>query len=140
MWEVNLWAVLLATVVMFAVGAFWYMVPFSKMWGKIHGFDKLTKAQQDKMSKAMGPWYGIQILVTAVSAYVLAVLIGVLPEQSPYLVAFLVWLGFALPTEASAQIFGGAPEGYVWHKIGIASTEVLLRLLAGAWVISLFLR
>lgn len=137
MWEVNLWSVVAATVVMFAIGAFWYMVPFGKMWGKIHGFDKLSKAKQDEMQKAMAPWYGVQLLVTVISAYVLAVLIELLPDQSPYLIAFLVWLGFVVPTEASSQIFGGAPEGYVWHKIGISVGESLLHLLAAAWVIDL---
>lgn len=136
--DVNIVAVLVATVVMFAIGAFWYMVPFGTLWGKIHGFDKLSKKEQDKMQKAMGPWYGVQFVVTVISAYVLAVLIGLLPEQSPFFIAFLVWIGFVLPTEASAMIFGGAPDGYVWHKIGISSSESLLHLLAAAWVISLF--
>lgn len=35
-------------------------------------------------------------------------------------------------------IFGGAPDGYVWHKIAISSAETSVRLLAAAWVISLF--
>ncbi len=136
--EVNLVAVVVATVAMFVVGAVWYTVVFGNLWGKIHGFDKLSKAKQEEMSKAMGPWYGVQLLFTLVSAYVLALLMVMMPNESPYWIAFLVWLGFALPTEASAQIFGGAPEGYVWHKIGIAASELLLRLLVAAWVISLF--
>lgn len=136
--EVNLLAVAAATVVMFIIGAFWYMVPFGKLWGKIHGFDKLSKQKQDEMQKAMAPWYGVQLVVTVVSAYVLALLIGLLPNESPYFVAFLVWLGFVVPTEASSQIFGGSPEGYVWHKIAISVSEALLHLLAAAWVISLF--
>ena len=135
--EVNLWAVAAATVVMFIIGAFWYMVPFGKLWGKIHGFDKLSKAEQTRQQKAMGPWYGAQVVVTVLSAYVLALLIAMLPDQSPYFIAFLVWLGFVLPTEASSQIFGGAPEGYVWHKIGISVGESLLHLLAASWVITL---
>jgi len=136
--EVNVLAVVAATVVMFAIGAFWYMVPFGKLWGKIHGFDKLSKKQQDVMQKQIGPWYSVQLALTVISAYILAVLIGLMPEQSPYFVAFLVWAGFALPTEASAMIFGGAPEGYVWHKVAISSGESLLHLLAAAWVITLF--
>ena len=136
--DINLTAVIVATVAMFAVGAFWYTVPFSKIWGRIHGFNKLSKKQQDEMSKAMGPWYGVQIIVTIISAYVLALLIALLPNESPYYVAFLVWLGFVLPTTASNMIFGGSPEGYVWHKISITSAEALLHLLIAAWVISLF--
>lgn len=136
--DVNLGAVLAATLAMFAVGAFWYMVPFSKIWGRIHGFDKLSKKQQDEMSKAMGPWYAVQLVVTIISAYVLALLIALLPNESPYYVAFLVWLGFVLPTTASNMIFGGSPEGYVWHKTSITSAETLVHLLIAAWVISLF--
>lgn len=133
---INLLAVSAATVVMFAIGAFWYMVPFAKIWGKIHGFDKLSEKQQKEMQTKMGPWYGVQLIVTIISAYVLAVLINLMPAQSPYYIAFLMWLGFALPTTAGNMIFGGAPEGYVWHKIAITASEILLHLLAASWVIS----
>lgn len=136
--DVNLLAVLVATVVMFAIGGFWYMVPFGNIWGKIHGFDKLSKAEQERMQKQMGPWYGVQLVVTIISAYVLAMLISLMPTESPYVIAFMVWLGFVLPTEASAMIFGGSPEKYVWHKIGISSSESLIHLLAAAWVITQF--
>lgn len=136
--DVSIVSVLAATVVMFAIGAFWYTVPFGKTWEKIHGFDKLNKQERAAMQKQMGPWFGVQLLVTVISAYVLAGLISLLPEKSPYMIAFMVWLGFVLPTNASAMIFGGAPKGYIWHKIGISSSELLLHLLAAAWVISLF--
>lgn len=52
--EVNIWAVLAATVAMFVVGAFWYMVPFGKIWGKIHGFDKLSKKNKKRCKKRWG--------------------------------------------------------------------------------------
>jgi hypothetical protein len=136
--EVNIVAVLAATAVMFAIGAFWYMVPFAAVWGKIHDFDKLSKKEQADMQAKMGPWYGVQLVVTFVSAYVLALLMGLLPEQSPYTIAFWLWLGFVVPTEASAMIFGGSKPEYVWHKIGISVSESLLHLLAAAWIISLF--
>ena len=72
------------------------------------------------------------------SAWVLAILIGLLPDQSPFAIAFLVWLGFVMPTTASNMIFGGAPQGYVWQKILITSSESLVHLLAAAWIIGLF--
>ena len=134
--EVNLVAVGAATATMFAVGAIWYMLPFGKIWGKIHGFDKLSKKQQKEMQAKMGPWYLAQLIFTVISAYVLAVLINLMPAQSPYYVAFLVWLGVSLPTTAGNMIFGGSPEGYVWHKTLITAGETLLHLLAAAWVIS----
>lgn len=136
--EVNIWAVLLATVAMFAIGALWYSLIFGKQWGKIHGFDKLPEKKQKEMQAQMGPWYGVQLVVTVITAWVLAILIGLLPDQSPYLIAILVWAGFVLPTVASDMIFGGSPEGYTWQKIGITSSEALIHLLVAAWIISLF--
>lgn len=136
--EVNFIAVLVATVAMFAVGAIWFTFIFGKMWSKIHGFDKLSKKAQDEMSKKMGPWYGLQVLVIFISAFALALLMSLMPDQSPYFIALIVWAGFAVPSDVSAQIFGGAPEGYVWHKIVIAAGELLTRLMVAAFVLSLF--
>ena len=136
--EVNIWAILLATVAMFAIGAVWYTFIFGKVWSKIHSFYTLSEKKQKEMQKAMGPWYGVQLIVTISSAWVLAILIGLLPDQSPFAIAFLVWLGFVMPTTASNMIFGGAPQGYAWQKILITSSESLVHLLAAAWIISLF--
>lgn len=136
--EVNLWAVLAATVAMFAVGAFWYMVPFAKIWGEMHGFDKLSAKQQKEMQSKMGPFYGVQLLVTIVSAYVLAHFIVALPSVSPYELVGWLWLGFVLPTQVSAVIFGGTKPQYVAQKIAIMAGEALLHLVVAAWVISLF--
>lgn len=134
--DVNWTAVLVATVAMFAVGAFWYMVPFGKIWGKIHDFDKLSSKQQKEMQAKMGPWYGVQFIVTIISAFVLAKFIMLLPNYSPYALAFLLWLGFVVPTEASAMIFGGSKPEYVWHKIFISIGESLVHLQVAAWIIS----
>lgn len=136
--DVSVVSIAAATVAMFAVGALWYMVLFAHIWGKIHGFDKLSEKKQKEMQASIAPWYGIQLIVTILSAWVLAVLISLLPEQSPFTIAALVWLGFVLPTTASNMIFGGSPEGYVWHKILISGGEALVHLLVAAWVISLF--
>ena len=135
--QVNILAVIVATIAMFAVGAFWYMVPFAKEWGKIHGFDKRSEKEQKEMQSKMGPYYGVQLIVTVLSAWVLAVLIGLLPTYSPYFIAFLVWLGFVLPAQVSSVIFGGTEPKYIVSKSAIMAGEALLHLLAAALVISL---
>jgi hypothetical protein len=135
--EVNILAVFFATVVMFAVGALWYMVPFAKAWGDMHGFDKLSEKQQKSMQSQMGPLYGAQLVMTVLSAWVLTAFISVLPEYSPYLVALLVWAGFVLPAQVSSVIFGGTESKYVLSKIGIMAGESLLHLQVAALVISL---
>ena len=68
--HINYLSIIVATIVQFAIGAIWYSVFFGKLWGKIHGFDKLPKETQQKMMKAMGPFYGLQAFVTLVTAFV----------------------------------------------------------------------
>ena len=136
--EINIVAVLVATVAMFAVGGFWYMVPFAKIWGTMHGFHKLSKEQQKEMSAKMGPYYGAQALVTLASAWVLAYFIAALPEVSPYFIAFMLWLGFLLPANVSAVIFGGTEGKYILPKILIMAGGALACNLAGALVLTLF--
>lgn len=135
--EVNITEVAAAAVAMFIVSGFWFMVPFGNLWGKIHGFDRLSKAEQEKAQKAMGPYYLVTVLTTFMTAFVLSHFIGALSDVQFYQVAFWVWLGFMLPTTASDMIFGGAPEGYVWHKIAITASGSLVATLVGSWVISL---
>lgn len=136
--DVNLWAVLAATITMFAVGAFWYSVPFSKKWGEIHGFDKLSKKEQEALMSRMGPIYGVQLFVTIVSAYVLAHFVIANPSVSPYQMAFWLWLGFVMPSQVSAVLFSRTDDRYKFVQIAIMSGEALVRLLIAAWVISLF--
>jgi hypothetical protein len=136
--EINFLAVLVATVVMFIVGGLWYMGPFAKAWGEMHGFDELSKDEQKDMQTKMGPYYGLQAFVTLLSAGALAYLLAALPNVGWYVIAFLVWLGFIVPTEVSSVIFGGTEGKWIVKKIAISIGGSLACTLVGAWVISLF--
>jgi len=136
--DVNLLAVVAATAAMFAGGAVWYMALFGKQWGQIHDFDKLSKKEQDAARAQMGPYYGTQLAVTFLSAWVLAFLMGLLPQVEYYQLAFFLWLGFIVPTEVSAVLFGGTEGKWVLSKITISIGGSLVCTLIGAYVISLF--
>lgn len=136
--NVNLLSVAVATVAQFIVGAFWYSALFGKLWGKMHGFDKLSKEVQDKMMKEMGPIYGLQFLVTILTAYVLAVMVSVMPaDWNVYMLATLLWLGFVVPTQASSVFFGGTESKWIANKIAVQAGGSLACLLAAAFVYSL---
>lgn len=135
--DVNIWAVLAGTVIMFAVGAFWYSVPFQKAWSRVHGFDKLSKKEQDALMSDMGMTYGMQLVVTVISAYVLAHFLALVPNLEFYKLAFFVWLGFVMPSQVSAVLFSRTAKKYKFEQIAIMSGEALVRLLLAAWVISL---
>lgn len=138
--QVNLLAALIATVAQFAVGAVWYTFIFGKLWGEIHGFHKLPKETQDKMKKEITPYYAVQFVVTLLASVVLAILITNLPQSNPYVVAFLVWLGFTVPAQASAIIFGNDDKKWLVKKLAVQAGAALVCLEVAALVLSLFSR
>ncbi len=133
----NIWIILLAVIVQFVIGFVWYTVFFGKIWGKMHGFDKLDQKQQKEMQAKMGPWYAVQLLLTLSTTVVLAVLLDRNYDYSTYTLVALLWVGFTLPAQASAAIFGGAPEGYIWHKIIISSACSFISYLATAAILQM---
>lgn len=136
--EVNLLAVLIATVAQFAVGAIWYTLLFGKLWGEIHGFHKLPKETQDKMKKEITPYYAVQFVVTLLASVVLAILIASLPQASPYVIAFLVWFGFTVPAQTSSIIFGNDDKKWLVKKLSVQAGGSLAALEIAALVLSMF--
>jgi Protein of unknown function (DUF1761) len=136
--EINWLGVAIATVVQFVIGAVWYTFIFGKIWGKIHGFDKLPKETQDKMAGQMGPYYGGQLIITIFISIVLEMLINYLPNLSPYFIAFLMWIGFIVPTQYSDVIFGGTDGEYIVQKLAILGAVSLICVLVAAGILSFF--
>ena len=119
-------AIAVASVLQFIFGAIWYSALFGKLWGEIHGFDTLSKETQEKMMSEMGPYYGIQFIVTLVTTIVLAIFMANLPEDwNPYGLAFFFWIGFMVPAQISAVIFGGTPRQWIVKKIAIQAGAAL---------------
>lgn len=77
----NYLAIIVAIILQFVCGAVWYGPLFGKLWGKIHGFDKLPKDIQEKMVKGMAPFYVLQLLVTVVTTFVFALLLNGFPQS-----------------------------------------------------------
>jgi hypothetical protein len=137
--QINFVAILIATVVQFIIGAVWYSALFGKLWGKIHGFDKLPKATQQKMMKAMGPFYVLQFVVTLVTTFVLEIFIVYLPHDwNVYGLAGFFWVGFVVPTQVSAVIFGGTESKWIVKKIAVQAGAAFFCLEAAAVVLSFF--
>jgi hypothetical protein len=134
--EVSYLAVGLATLAQFVVGAIWYMPIFGKLWGQIHGFEKLSKKEQQQMQSEMGPYYAVQLAVTGLTALVLAKFIVLLPQYSPYCLAMMCWAGFLVPAEVSSVIFGGTEGKWISKKIAVMIGGSLACTLAAAAVIS----
>jgi hypothetical protein len=127
-------AILLATVVQFFIGAVWYMPLFGNLWGKMHGFDQYSKTQQKEMQKGMFPLLAVQFLGTLVTTSVMALLMaGMSSEWNAYALGGFFWLGFVLPTQVSAVIFGGTDPKWVVKKIAVmAGGSFVCLVTAGA--------
>lgn len=136
--DINFWAVLLATIAQFIIGAIWYMPVFGSLWGKIHGFEKYSKKEQTEMQKGMAPLMVVQFLLGGVTAFVMASLFGALPGYSVYMITLWLWIGFVVPTQTSAVVFGGTAPRWVITKTAIMAGGSLACMLVAAFVISIF--
>ena len=117
---INYLAVLIASVLQFIFGAIWYMPLFGKMWGKIHGFEAHSKEVQEKMQKEIMPLLVVQLVVTVITTFVFALLLNGFPaDWNIYGLAAFFWLGFVVPTQVSAVIFGGTKPEWVVTKIAV---------------------
>ncbi len=134
--HINGIAVLVATITQFIVGAIWYTPLFGRVWGKIHGFEKHSQEEQTEMRRQMMPLLVMQFLMVGLNAFVLAYIVAALPSQSPYLLAGLMWVGFALPTQVSAVLFGGTEPRWIVKKIAIMAGGAFVCYMAAAAIIS----
>ncbi len=130
--DINYVAVIAATIAQFIFGAIWYMPIFGKIWGKIHGFDQVAPATQKEMMKGMWKWLVVQFIFTLITTVVFAIFVNkVTTDWSLYTLAFHFWLGFILPTQAAAVIFGGTKPEWMLQKIlimagaGLACMEII---------------
>jgi hypothetical protein len=136
--QLNYLAILVATAAQFALGFVWYGPLFSKLWGKIHGFDKLPKETQQKMMKMMGPLYGVQALVTLITTVVLAIFLAYQPTWNAYAMAGFFWIGFVVPTQVSGVLFGGTKPEWVVTKIAVMAGGSLVFLEAATAILHLW--
>ncbi len=135
--ELNYLGIIVATVAQFVFGWIWYGPIFGKIWGQIHGFDKLSKEVQQQMMKEMAPFYGLQLLVTVITTTALSVMLTSLPSWNTYILAGVLWLGFVLPTQVSAVVFGGTDKKWMFPKIAIQSGAALACIMIASLVLNL---
>lgn len=124
--HLNYTAILVATIAQFIFGAIWYTPIFGKLWGKIHEFDRVSPEKQKEMMKNMWKPLLAQLIFTFVTSFVFALLLNGFPSDwNVYGLALFFWLGFILPTQVAAVIFGGTKPEWVLTKIAIMAGAAL---------------
>jgi hypothetical protein len=136
--ELNYSAILVAAVVQFIIGGIWYTPLFGRKWGQIHGFDIKSPEAQKEMQKGLGPLLAIQFLMSVLTCGVLGLFHVALPsEWHAFGLAGFFWLGFIMPTQVSAVIFGGTAPQWVMAKILISAGGSLACMMGAAAVFHL---
>lgn len=80
----------------------------------------------------------IEIIAIFVMVMTLDFLIKVIPGYSPVHIAFLVWLGYVLPTIASTVIWGNDKKMYMAQKIAILTSNRLIGLVVSGYILSMW--
>lgn len=133
--ELNFVAIGVATVVQFVIGAVWYTPVFGTLWGKIHGFDTLSLAEQKAAQTQMMPLLLVQFALTFMTSFVLDLLLAGMPaDWNAYGFALFIWLGFVMPAQVSAVLFGGTEPKWVLSKIAVSIGASFFCYLAAAFV------
>lgn len=137
--QVNFLAVLISGVASMALGFLWYgPMVLGKQWMKEKGFtaDSMKKAQ-----KEMGKWYGVSFILSLITAYTLSHVMTLSMNFFHYdkmstgmMTAFWMWLGFVMPVQLTATIFGNKN----WKLLGMDTGYQLVSMLAMGLVIALF--
>ncbi|HZI21505.1 MAG TPA: DUF1761 domain-containing protein [Gemmatimonadales bacterium] len=109
--NVNILAVLVAALLTFVLGAFWYSpLLFARQWMQAQGYtpDKVEDMKKRGMTRA----YAVSVLCYLVMAYVVALLASYTNSttlaQGLWL-GFLSWLGFAATIGLTANMFSEKP-------------------------------
>lgn len=133
--------IIIASLAQFGLGALWYSpVLFGTWWMQIMEATHLTKEELQKMQKAMAPFYLVQIALTLVSTYVLAMFVYYLKMAGvgfhAYGVAGWVWLGFIAPTQVAAVIWGNTKRKFWGKQIFVMISYQLVGLMMAAFILS----
>ncbi len=135
----NWGAILVMTIVSFALGALWHGPLFGKLWMRIHhGEKKFTDAEMKKSMEGMWKIMLAEFVATLFMVTTLAFLIEMLPSFSGMHIAFLVWIGYVLPTMTSTVVWGGDAKKWMGTKIAISSICRLLGLVASGYVLGMW--
>jgi hypothetical protein len=131
--DINIWSVVVATIVAFIIGAIWYSpILFGKEWMALSG---CTDAQvAEAKAKGMTKFYVIQLIITFITFCVLGFAMSttaVSGTSDGALIGILAWLGFIFPMNISSLMWERRP----FKLVLISSIQMLLVLVVGGAII-----
>lgn len=136
--DVNYKLVVLATIAQFILGGLWYsQIMFGKWWMQIMECTDLTKEEIKKLQKEMAPFYGLQLLLTLFTTISFANLLPYISAFSSYHTAFWIWIGFIVPIQIGAVIWGNTKRQYWIKQIFVMVSFQLVAIMLMAWILGM---
>ncbi|HJP30105.1 MAG: DUF1761 domain-containing protein [Candidatus Latescibacteria bacterium] len=110
----NPFAILVATVVTFALGALWYGVLFNQAWLRLNGYGSKSETELDEMKADASKAYVVSFVCNGLTAAALTVLadyiiLDTIPQALK--LALLVFGGFVGPVGLIANFYSDRPIG-----------------------------
>lgn len=139
--EINYLAVSVCAIASIVVGYAWYGPFFGKFWIKeVMGAESMTPEQIAAAKKNMWVMYVIQIILSAITAGVLALHIAYWsdPSTSALIIALCTWFGFVMTTNGGVALWSGKPKAIAWKMFFISAGAQLVNfavygIILGMW-------
>lgn len=136
---VNLWAVLGSAVATMVIGFLWYSpMLFANPWMVAMGYDPADKAKIGEMQKSAGPKYGISLLASILSAFILGKIIyhvAISTALYGMKAGFAVWLAFVMTVQLTDKLFTNRPTKLFLINTGYQlACYLAMGAILGKWV------
>jgi hypothetical protein len=128
--QLNVWAILAATVFAFVLGGLWYSVLFGKVWMKANGFT------ESNVPKGNVKTFAIAFGLTLVMAFNLAMFLNDTKTNTSWgaTAGFLAGFGWIAMGIGVVSVFERKPLSYVLVNGGYMTVAlVLMGAIIGAW-------
>jgi Protein of unknown function (DUF1761) len=136
--SINWLVLILVVLVQYVIGALWYSVVFQKQWVKInHPDGKPSKEEMARLEKEAMPYYGIQFVVTFLTAFSQWYFIS-LQQQNWLAVSLILWGGFLIPGVVQTIIWSDPKNKLKLLQFGIMAANLLLLTLIAGWAFYTF--
>lgn len=118
-WVINYWGIITAAIASVVVGSLWYGPLFGKIWMRESGVQK-PEVMTPEAKSSMKRGYIITLVAALTTAFIVDHFVGVIGVGTGawYIFAFLLWLGFIVPTYAlNSVLWEGKSIKLYWINV-----------------------
>lgn len=136
----NYTLIIVSALLQFVLGALWYSpLLFGKVWMQIMEVTNLSKEELQKMQKEMMPFYGLQLVLTLITTFVLASQLAFnnLTGGPAYFYAFFIWLGYIAPTQVACVVWANTKKKYWAKQTAIMLAYQLVGIMISTWILTM---